>query len=211
MFFANPKAPPRIKINQFLKVDSPTDDYFDKYDERMETFKQYFSSDAALPNVDPINENILKILNVRKRMSKVHPAKAYFDTIGKFFKFEEAKERKEAVNFDANLIKLPQGKMSLLHQDSSPLSKLDPNEFFKVSYLQYPLANFNDMRKNIELIERFAGTPVKVIRETGENMILSVSKATSYPQVEGEFISRDEVMSSLKQLIKALKEKRKGG
>lgn len=209
MFFANPKAPPRIKINQFLKVDSPTDEYFDKFDERMETFKQYFDPQRSLPEVSPIHENILKILNVRRRMAKTPPAQAYFETITRLIRFEDEKERKEAVNFDAGLIALPKGKMSLLHQDTSPLSELDPNEFFKVSYLQYPLANFNDMRKNIELIERFAGTPVKTIRETGENMILSVSKASSYPQMEGTFISRNEVMQSLQQLITALKEKRK--
>lgn len=60
-FFANPKPVKRMRLNQFLKIDSPEDGDVEKFEQSIQSFEEISANSQLLTQVEASNEEVEKI------------------------------------------------------------------------------------------------------------------------------------------------------
>lgn len=73
MFYANPKPVKQLKINQFLKVEPPPDDYLMKLQKQLASFQSILESGDLSINKAVENEEITLISKALKESTIVEP------------------------------------------------------------------------------------------------------------------------------------------
>ncbi len=63
-FFANPKPVKRMRLNQFLKVDTPEDQDVERFQQSMQNFDQLAEDNVFLTQVEASNEEVDKLTNL---------------------------------------------------------------------------------------------------------------------------------------------------
>ncbi|KTD18366.1 TraM recognition domain-containing protein [Legionella jordanis] len=193
MFYANPKPVKQLKLNQFLKVEPPPDDYLMKLQKQLSGFQKILESGDLsinkLVETEEINliTKALHESNIREPIERGVAALLAFHGHNEPPPLEELVEEEEegALTIFAKLRHSANG-LPILVKDVEQFSQ--------------PLLPINETRNYLSTIERASGAKDKYAGTVANELIKDFQMATSYPPQE-----RDEISSSdLTQLINTL-------
>jgi intracellular multiplication protein IcmO len=174
MFYANPKPVTRLKVNQFMKVEAPPDDYLMKLQKQLISFQKVLSSgDVGISNIAE-NEEITSIANAlhnAKGADSIERAVAALLAVHSHNEPEPVEELLEEAA-DGNLTIF-----SGLQIHSHNPDVLVKN---KEAFAQ-PLIDINILRNQMMTIEKLTGAKDKYAGSISNELVKDFQTATRYP------------------------------
>lgn len=197
MFYANPKPVKQLKINQFLKVEPPPDDYLMKLQKQLTSFKKILDSgDLSIDKVVE-NEEISLITSALRESNVEEPIERGVAALIAFHSHNEPEPVEDIVEEDVegaltifSNLRVTSGSLPILATD-------------KVTFSE-SLLPINETRNQMMMIERLAGAKDKYAGTVANELIKDFQMATSYPPVERDAIAPSdltEVVNSLSARI----------
>jgi intracellular multiplication protein IcmO len=187
MFYANPPAVKKIKLNQFLKVETPPDDYIAKLFEQLKHFYNLVDSeDFAYPPTEP-NEVLMR---VRELMSR-NPHDTLIDnSLKMLLDFEETPQNAvEEIETDFNLA---EGEISIFSQLNWPTS--NPMLMVKnVSDFSEPLINGPDFLSVMASIQNLSSEKMQNSQKLASDLVEDIKKCTQYPNYTTDNVSASDL------------------
>jgi intracellular multiplication protein IcmO len=196
MFYANPKPVKQLKINQFLKVEPPPDDYLMKLKKQLASFQGILDSGNLTINKTADSEEITLITNLLRESTITEPIERGVAALVAFHSHNEPEPVEELIEEEV------EGALTIfspLREDSdAPPILVSDKQAFSESLLP-----INETRNQMMAIERLAGAKDKYAGNIANELIKDFQVATSYPPEE-----RDEIEPDLlTELVKGLSEK----
>lgn len=196
MFYANPKPVKQLKINQFLKVEPPPDDYLMKLQKQLSSFQTILGSGDLTINKVVENEEITLITQLLRESTIEEPIERSVASLIAFHSHNEPEPVEDLVEEEV------EGALTIfspLRENQSAASILvSDKETFSESLLP-----INETRNQMMAIERLTGAKDKYAGTVANELIKDFQLATSYPPEE-----RDEIDSyALTDLVKGLSAK----
>ncbi|QRN03146.1 TraM recognition domain-containing protein [Legionella sp. MW5194] len=185
MFYANPKPVKQLKLNQFLKVEPPPDDYLAKLQKQLSSFQRVLDSGDLSIKKDVENEEISLITKALRESNVVEPIERGVSALLAFHGYNEPEPVEELIEEEEDGVltifsKLRRGVNAL------PLLVKDVEQFSQ------PLLPINETRNYLSIIERVSGAKDKYSGTVANELIKDFQMATSYPPAE-----RDEVSAQI--------------
>lgn len=207
MFYANPKPSKKLKINQFLKVDEPPDDYLQKLQIQMTQFKKVIDSGDLALEIEVDTEEINVVSKILSESTAEDPIERGVEALIAFHGHNEPEEveevEEEVVEGELNIF------AKLQHGEADPAIMVADSEGFSQALL-----NVNTTKSKVSFIERLSGKQDKYANNIASEIIKDLQLATHYPPETVDKISVDEltgVVSGLSQAIVAAREKADSG
>ncbi|MCX7118041.1 MAG: TraM recognition domain-containing protein [Legionellales bacterium] len=196
MFYANPKPVKKLKLNQFLKVEPPSDDYLMKLQKQLSTFKVVLeSSDLSITKAVP-NEEIALISQVLSETKVTEPIERGVAALLAFHRHNEP----EAV--EALVEETEVGVLTIFTPYYQP-AEAPALLVTDVQSFSNSLLDINVTRNSMMNIERLSGEKDKLAGNIANELIKDFQMATNYPPLERDVVSPEE----LTELVKGLSEK----
>jgi intracellular multiplication protein IcmO len=193
MFYANPTPVKRIKLNQFLKVEPPSDDYLAKLQTQLAGFQRIVSSGDLSINKDVQNEEITLITKSLREATVTEPIERGVAALLAYHSHNEpepveeiVEEEEEGVLTIFSTLRRSAGSLPLLVKDVQQFSK--------------PLLSVNDTRNLLTVIERVSGSKDKYAGSVSNELIKDFQMATSYPPRDRDVITADELTEVVRLL-----------
>jgi intracellular multiplication protein IcmO len=192
MFYANPPPAPKMRINQFLKVEPPIGRKLIDLEERIQRFNDFVTNREELKAPTDEGEEIQVISDAVLADPEGNPIERSLSALLAFHNRHEVKE--EGVEIQETE---EEGKLNIFTKvvldDTVKAIVGGAAQFDKFSA---PLINKAIAKDKIELLERLMGrSPSQASPMTGE-IIKDISLATEYPpQVEGVLLPSEEVIA----------------
>lgn len=185
MFYANPKPVKQLKLNQFLKVEPPPDDYLAKLQKQLSSFQRVLDSGDLSIKKEVENEEISLITKALRESNVVEPIERGVSALLAFHGYNEPEPVEELIEEEEDGVltifsKLRRGANAL------PLLVQDAEQFSQ------PLLPINETRNYLSIIERVSGAKDKYSGTVANELIKDFQMATSYPPAE-----RDEVSAQI--------------
>jgi intracellular multiplication protein IcmO len=195
MFYANPKPPIKMRLNQFLKVEPPLGRVLVDLEERLERFNEVMveevtftmptdegeeiqivsDSIASLPELDPIERALSSLMAFHNRHAAVEEVS-----------LEEEEEEGQLTIFS---------KVSL---DEAVKAMVGHERW---SHFSEPLVNKSLARDQIELLERLMGRSASQASLMTAEIMKDITMATTYPPaVESVLLPSEEVVAIANEL-----------
>lgn len=201
MFYANPKPVKRLKINQFLKVEPPPDDFLAKLQKQMIGFRKIIDSGDLTISVGSESEEITLITDVLKSSNVIDPIERSVAALLAYHEHNEP-EPVEALIQDEE-----EGALTIfnrLRHDpySPPLLVKDVDTFAE------PLLNINLTRDYATTIERGMGAKDKYAGVVANEIIRDLQQSTTYPPDNLHLMDTSELTNLVKSLCVSIQEAR---
>jgi len=205
MFYANPKPVKHLKINQFLKVEPPPDDYLAKLQKQLTGFQKIINSGDLSINVEVENEDITMIASALKASSIVDPIERGVAALLAYHGHNEpepleelVQEEEEGILTIFNRLRQPDNAPKLLVKDIEAFSK--------------SLLDINATRNYMTTIERLMGAKDRYAGVVAGELIKDFQVATNYPPEDKTMMSADalvDVVNSLNETVVKAREEAK--
>lgn len=199
MFYANPKDVPQLRVNKFLKVDSPPEKDLIEMRERLQRFESVFKRyNTNLPNIR-INEDIALLANAFKESYGLRPHERGISGLISILEHEVAAHRELAKAFAPEL---PKDSMSLFSQvpTSPTIEKMVGKD--NINLFQEPLVRNDKTHKDLIHIERLAGSDESSATSTAKRLITEVEKLTEFPgNMQAPNNTKEQFLADLNRLI----------
>jgi intracellular multiplication protein IcmO len=175
MFYAAPPAVKKLKLNQFLKVESPPDDYLVKLFSQLKYFSQLLEKeDYAFPAVEA-NDVIQRVLFL---MNKNDEGDLIDASLKMLLEFEEPVDIGDAI--DNTQLDCPEGHINIFSElvwpNSYPtLQTRNLSEFSK------PLLDKENVRNIFSSYESLAGEKIQISQKIANELLNDLGYATLYP------------------------------
>lgn len=196
MFYANPKPVKQLKINQFLKVEPPPDDYLVKLQKQLVSFQELMESGDLSVNSQVETEEISIIAKALHESTITEPIERGVAALIAYHGHNEPEPIEDIVEEEV------EGALTIfsgLQQASnSPPILVADKILFSESLLP-----INETRNQMMMIERLTGAKDKYAGTVANELIKDFQLATSYPPQERDIIEPFE----LTQVVIALAEK----
>lgn len=193
MFYANPKPVKQLKINQFLKVEPPPDEYLVKLQKQLILFQQILDSGDLTINKAVENEEITLITKLLRESTVDEPIERGVSALIAFHTHNEPEPVEELIEEEV------EGALTIF----SPLreSSHQPPVLVsdKVSFAE-SLLPINETRNQMMTIERLAGAKDKYAGTVANELIKDFQLATSYPPDERDVIDPDTLTDIVNDL-----------
>lgn len=196
MFYANPRPVKRLKINQFLKVEPPADDYLMKLQKQLTSFQKILETGDLSIDKQVETEEISIIANALRESTIEEPIERGVTALISFHTYNEPEPVEEIIEEEVegaltifSSLRVNANAASILVSDKATFSE--------------PLLPINETRNQMMMIERLAGAKDKYAGTVANELIKDFQLATSYPPEDRDMIPPDE----LKELVIALSEK----
>ncbi|KTD19364.1 protein IcmO (DotL) [Legionella lansingensis] len=196
MFYANPKPVKQLKLNQFLKVEPPPDEYLMKLQKQLSGFQKILESGDLSISKAVETEEITLITKALHDSKISEPIERGVAALLAFHGHNEPPPVEEIIEEEEEGILTI---FSKLRQPSNalPLLAKDMEQF------SLPLLAINETRDFLSVIERASGAKDKYAGTVANELIKDFQMATHYPPQE-----RDQVTSTeLSEIVNALSEK----
>lgn len=186
MFYASPKPVKRLKINQFLKVEPPPDDYLARLQKQLANFQQVLQSGNL--SIDKVvhTEEIALITRSLHESTAQGPIERGVAALLAYHGHNEPEPLEELVEDEPEgvitiftRLRYPEGAMPLLTAD--------------VATFSLPILDINYTRNTLLAIERAAGAKDRQAAVIAGEMIRDFQVATSYPPLVRDTISTEEL------------------
>ena len=201
MFYANPKSVKKLKLNQFLKVEPPPDDYLNKLQKQLSGFRAVLeSSDLSITKVVQ-NEEITLISNALHAAKIDEPIERGVAALLAFHQHNEP----EAVEDLIEEVKV--GGLTIFTKLQYPMSA--PRLLVKdVEHFSLALLDINETRNYMMNIERLSGEKDKLAGNIANELIKDFQMATSYPPLERDHVTAEELTILVQSLSEKLSHER---
>lgn len=210
MFFANPPAAERMRLNQFLKVEPPLGRNLLDLEERIDKFDDVLSREEVFSLPHDEGEEIQIISDSMSSQPDTNPIERALSALLAFHNRHEGTEKLEEVEEEPE-----EGKLNIFSKVAFPEPVkvlVGAGQFDKFSA---PLVNRNMAKDKIELLERLMGRSASQAGPMTSEIIKDMSLATDYPPpVEGIFLPSEEVVAIANELcdyVTSLKTKAQEG
>lgn len=203
MFYANPKPVKQLKVNQFLKVEPPPDDYLMKLQKQQVSFQKILDSGDLGISKFVESEEITLIAKALKESTIVEPIERGVAALIAFHSHNEPEPVEDIVEEEV------EGALTIfsglrINANSPPLLVSDKALFSE------SLLPINETRNQLMMIERLAGAKDKYAGTVANELIKDFQLATSYPPVERDEIGPEDltyVVTSLAERIDMARKK----
>ncbi len=201
MFYANPKPVSRLKVNQFLKVEPPSDIYLAKLQEQTKQFREVIDSgDLTIRAVAKDDDEIPQIANMLRDAKDADPMERGVAALLAFHKRNEPEEVEalfdetpaENITIFSPLRELPAGTPPVLVPD--------------VAAFSMPLLPIQEARDYLLSIGQLSGEKDKLAGAVANELIKDLQMATNYPPEYRPMMSGSELAESVKTLVQRIKE-----
>ncbi|MDP3561469.1 MAG: TraM recognition domain-containing protein [Legionellaceae bacterium] len=198
MFYAAPKPVKRLKVNQFLKVEPPPDDYLEKLQKQLKGFQAVLAGDAPGIILDVESETIALVRKSLHDSTVDDPIERGVSVLLAFHNQNEPEQIEDLVEEEIlgsiNIFtKLQQssGSLPLLVKDTARFSEA--------------LLPINETRNSIITIERLTGEKASLAGNIANEIIKDFQTATSYPPEDRDMATSEyltELVCLLSEKIK---------
>ncbi len=201
MFYANPEPVKKLKINQFLKVEGPPDDFIAKLQKQLGHFQSILQSGNLAINKVIESEEISLISKSLKEATGADPIERGVSALLAYHGYNEPEPVEEIIEEESEgeitifsrLIQ-PEGVPSILASD-------------KASFKE-PLLAINEARNLIMGIERLAGAKDKYAGTVANELIKDFQIATNYPPAERDTLDSEELTEMTRELMAHINDQR---
>lgn len=197
MFYANPKAVSKLKVNQFMKVDSPPDDYLLKLQKQLTSFQKVLSSGDLVVTQPPENEEITSIVNAMQTSTATAHIERAVAALLAVHTANEPEPLEELVE------ETVEGFLTIF-SDLNPYPGMPPILVRDAAAFSKPIIPINDLRDQMLSIERLGGTKDKQAAIIAGEIVKDFKSATQYPPEEQEMIEPDDLISIVNDLTRAI-------
>ena len=194
MFYANPKPVKQLKINQFLKVEPPPDDYIQKLKKQLESFQSLLASGDLSIHKEVANEEISQIAKLLHESSIVEPIERGVAALIAYH------GQSEPVPVEEILDEVEEGVLTIFSPLRQPGDAL-PLLVKEVEQFSQSLLSINETRDFLTRIERASGAKDKHAGSVANELIKDFQLATTYPPPERDEISVEELTTVINELI----------
>lgn len=181
MFYANPKPVKQLKINQFLKVEPPPDDYLMKLQKQLASFQTILDSGDLSINQVVETEEITLITKLLRESAIEEPIERGVSALIAFHTSNEPEPVEDLIEEEV------EGALTIfsvlrVNPNDPPILVSDKTAFAD------SLLPINETRNQMMNIERLAGAKDKYAGTVANELIKDFQLATSYPPEERDFI-----------------------
>lgn len=199
MFFANPKPVKKLRLNVFLKVETPPAQDLQALNNRLNNAQTIFRRfGSALPNVQP-NEDINVLANAFAESYSLRPMERGLAALISILEHDVAAHQNLTQRF------VPQeetGSMSIF----TPISITPIIERMigadNVLPFSNPLLRADTMLKDLEGIERLAGNTESVAKANAQSLTAELEKTTTFPgSALPVRLSKEQLLTDVNRLL----------
>ncbi|MFA6302723.1 MAG: TraM recognition domain-containing protein [Legionella sp.] len=186
MFYANPKPVKQLKINQFLKVEPPPDDYLVKLQKQLASFQEVLKSGDLTINKTVENEEIALITKALRESTIEEPIERGVAALIAFHGYNAPEPVEDIIEEEV------EGALTIFSKlrfnENAPALLVNDKEAFSESLLP-----INETRNQLMSIERLSGAKDKYAGTVANELIKDFQLATSYPPTERDSIEPHEL------------------
>lgn len=197
MFYANPKPVKKLKLNQFLKVEPPPDDYLAKLQKQLVGFQRILDGGDLSINKTLESEEITLITKALHESTGSDPIERGVTALLSYHGHNEAPPLENIVEEDEEGILTIFSKLRQ-QSESVPILAKDIEQFSQ------PLLDVNTIRNYLSTIERLSGAKDKYAGSIANELIKDFKTATNYPPLERDYISAEDLAELANQLCDKL-------
>ena len=194
MFYANPRPVSRLKINQFMKVEAPSDDYLSKLQTQLQSFNQVIQSGDISINYHVENEEINLVCNVLNESNTTDSIERGVEALLALHKHNEPDDVAEEIEEMEEV-----GKITIFSPLNQP-DNLPPLLAQNIEQFKSPLLNINETRDLLLSIERYSGEKDNMAGSIANELIKDFQAATQYPPEKSE----DMMIQNLSDIVNKL-------
>lgn len=204
MFYASPKPVKKLKLNQFLKVEPPPDEYLAKLKKQLSNFQQLLNSNELSIDKNIENETIELISKTLHESSVVEPIERGVAALLAYHKHNEPEEI-EDLSDEAVVGTLTIFTPLRMAANAPPIFVKDVERFSEALLL------INETRNHILNIERLTGEKANQAANIANDLIKDFQLATSYPPEERDHVELDELTEIVNSLVEKFRQGREEG
>lgn len=199
MFFANPAPVKLLKINQFMKVAAPSDDYLRTFTKKMEHFKSVLESGDIIINSKPAEsediEFVADALKKNENLGSIQGSVAALLAFHVRSEPEVVEELLEDTTDESHKDELDI--FATMHRslDATPIKSTDLATFSQ------PLLLMSPTRVNMASMERISGKQDKHAHNIAVEIVKDMKLATKYPPDIIDSIAPLELAGIVDELI----------
>lgn len=196
LFYANPKPVKQLKVNQFLKVDAPPDDYLMKLQKQQISFQKILDSGDLSITTLVENEEISMITKILHESPVEEPIERAVAALIAFHNHNEPPPVEDIVEEEV------EGALTIFtslrpQKSGPPVLAADKERFAQ------PLIPINETRNQMMRIEHLTGAKDKYAGTVANELIKDFQVATSYPPEERDAIDSQ----ALTDIVRGLSER----
>jgi len=199
MFFVNPPAIAKMRLNQFLKVEAPLNRVLLDLEDRLARFDEILAGGVSFALPTDEGEEIQIISDSMESQEDANPIERALSSLLAFHnrhtatteQTEEVEEEEELETDELNIF----SKVAL---DEAVKAMVGAKDFARFSE---PLINKKVAKDKIELLERLLGRSASQASPMTNEIIKDMAMSTEYPPVtEGVLLPSEEVVAIAKEL-----------
>ncbi|MGQ3892556.1 TraM recognition domain-containing protein [Legionella sp. CNM-4043-24] len=197
MFYANPTPVKRLKLNQFLKVEAPPDDYLIKLQKQLAGFQRILESGDLSINQSIDDEEISLITKSLRDSLVIEPIERGVAALLAYHSHNEPEPVEELIAEEED------GELTIFSNlrrsaGSLPLLVKDVQTFSQ------PLLPINETRDYLTTIERVSGSKDRYAGTVANELIKDFQHATRYPPAERDMVTAMELAELTDQLTRRI-------
>ena len=201
MFYAAPAPVKRLKVNQFLKVEPPPDEYIEKLHKQLQKFQEVLSGDDNEIVLESESETITIVAQSIKDSHIADPIERGVSVLLAFHNYNEPEEVEELVEEEVF------GQITIFAtlrhpKDSPPILAKDKASFSEA------LLPINETRDSMITIERLTGEKASLAAGIANEVIKDFQLATTYPPEERDQVSASQITELVHSLCDKIKKER---
>ncbi len=207
-FFANPIPAKKMRLNQFLKVKAPADEEIIELLDRLTHFENVFKTPELLNITPHMDEDLAFILNTMQQHAELPIEDRTLVSVKTLYD----KQNYVAPIVDEELEAAIEG-MDILTQPLPSLEEMeniDPLELLNMPTFAGALLDKNEVRRQVETIERFYGVPRAKTLEAAVKILKDLRKATKYPPGAVPPPDKNQVIALMNELAERFEDKKRG-
>jgi intracellular multiplication protein IcmO len=186
MFYANPKPVNRLKLNQFLKVEPPSDEYLAKLQQQLIGFKQVIETMPMRTISSESTELIDSIVQTLNKTTITDPIERSVSVLLAYHKQNEPDQVEDLVD------EVEVGSLTIFTK-LNKVSGGPPILAKDVARFSEPLLPINEVRNALMAIERLTGEKANMAGHVANELIKDFQSATTYPPEDRDLINPDEL------------------
>lgn len=201
MFYAAPKPVKKLKLNQFLKVEPPSDDYLNKLQTQLRNFQIIINSGDYSIKQTSNSEEIELFDKIYHDSTIAEPIERGVAALLAFHSHNEPEKVEELIH------EVEVGNLTIFAPYQQPPGS-PPPLVKDIAAFSMPLLDINITRNSMMQIEHLAGEKDKLSGNIANELIKDLQSATAYPPTERDFIGPTELSDVIKTLSKRLIEEK---
>ncbi|MDP3705624.1 MAG: TraM recognition domain-containing protein [Legionellaceae bacterium] len=201
MFYAAPKPVKRLKVNQFLKVEPPPDDYLVKLQKQLQSFQTVLSGDEPGISGDVENETIALVSKTLHESTITEPIERSVSVLLAFHNINEPEKVEDLIEEEVL------GAITIFTRLQQPSGSL-PVMVKDISRFSEALLPINETRNSMIAIERLTGEKASLAGNIANEIIKDFQSATNYPPEERDVVSSEHLTELVHLLSEKIKRER---